>query len=135
MTPEQHRRSPQHRRREPSRKISVGGSPLLSVQYEDGEERPASALPAAEPEESLWKRPRKPSSPKRLDLEKQQGANDLSTEDIADAEENLSASDAISEADAREQQIEMNNDAVDSLVNESQETSDEGIDNEGNDRG
>jgi transcription termination/antitermination protein NusA len=59
----------------------------------------------------------------------------VSTEDIADAEEAGSASDAFSDADAREEAIELDNDAVDSLVNESQEVSDEGIDGDGNDRG
>ena len=37
-------------------------------------------------------------------------------------------SDALSDADAREEAIELENDAVDSLVNESQEVSDEGVD-------
>jgi len=60
--------------------------------------------------------------------------SNLSTEDIADGEEVDSASDAFSDADAREEQIELDNDTVDSLVNESQENSDEGID-DGNDRG
>ncbi len=60
---------------------------------------------------------------------------DLSTEDIIDAEETESASDAFSDADAREEAIELDNDTVDSLVNESQEISDEGIDTDGHDRG
>ena len=60
--------------------------------------------------------------------------NDLSAEDIADAEEAGSASDAFSDNDAREEQIELDNDSVDSLVEEAQEHSDEGID-DGNDRG
>jgi N utilization substance protein A len=60
--------------------------------------------------------------------------NTLSTEDIADLEEAESTSDAFSENDAREERIELNNDAVDRLVNDSQEVSDEGID-DGNDRG
>jgi len=55
------------------------------------------------------------------------GGPRLSTEAIADAEETESESDAVSEADAREETIELENDAVDSLVNESQEASDEGI--------
>jgi N utilization substance protein A len=59
--------------------------------------------------------------------------DDVSAEEIADAEDEVS--DAVSEADAREEQIETENDAVDSLVNESQETSGEGIDDEGQDRG
>ncbi len=54
--------------------------------------------------------------------------SDVSTEEIADAEEAGSESDAFSDADAREEAIELENDAVDSLVNESQEVSDEGID-------
>ena len=59
----------------------------------------------------------------------------FSAEDIAAAEETASSSDALSEADAREEQIELNNDSVDTLVDEAQEFSDEGIDNDGNDRG
>jgi N utilization substance protein A len=60
--------------------------------------------------------------------------NEISTEDIADLEDAESASDAFSENDAREEQIELNNDTVDTLVNDSQENSDEGVD-DGNDRG
>ena len=60
--------------------------------------------------------------------------NDISTEDIADSKSRTSSSDAFSEADAREEQIELDNDTVDTLVNDSQEFSDEGID-DGNDRG
>jgi transcription termination/antitermination protein NusA len=60
--------------------------------------------------------------------------SNLSTEDIADLEEAESSSDAFSEADAREERIELDNDTVDTLVNDSQEVSDEGID-DGNDRG
>ena len=60
--------------------------------------------------------------------------NDISTEDIADFEDATSGIDAFSEADAREERIELDNDTVDTLVNDSQEVSDEGID-DGNDRG
>ena len=60
--------------------------------------------------------------------------SNLSTEDIADLEDAESASDAFSENDAREEQIELDNDTVDTLVNDSQEFSDEGISNEGHDR-
>ncbi len=58
-----------------------------------------------------------------------------STEAIADAEEAESESDAVSEADAREETIESKNDAVDTLVDESQEVSDEGVETDGNKRG
>ena len=60
--------------------------------------------------------------------------NNLSAEDIAYTEEAESASDAFSDNDAREEQIELDNDTVDTLVDEAQEHSDEGID-DGNDRG
>jgi N utilization substance protein A len=46
-----------------------------------------------------------------------------------------SESDAVSEADAREEAIERRNDAVDSLVNESQEVSDEGVETDEQERG
>jgi N utilization substance protein A len=59
---------------------------------------------------------------------------DTSAEEIAEAEEADSASDAFSDADAREEAIELQNDAVDSLVDQSQEVSGEGIDEE-HDRG
>jgi transcription termination/antitermination protein NusA len=59
----------------------------------------------------------------------------LSTEDIADAEEAESASDAFTEADARTERIELQNDAIDELANQAQEISDEGIDADGHDRG
>jgi len=58
----------------------------------------------------------------------------LSAEDIADAEDRGSDSDAFSDADAREERIELTNDTVDTLVDEAQEVSDEGID-DGRDRG
>jgi N utilization substance protein A len=63
-----------------------------------------------------------------------QEVNTLSTEDIADLEDAESASDAFSENDAREERIELDNDTVDTLVNDTQENSDEGID-DGNKRG
>ena len=59
-------------------------------------------------------------------------ANGLSAERLRDQ---LELIDALSEADAREEKIEMENDAVDSLVNESQEVSDEGADTDENERG
>ena len=53
----------------------------------------------------------------------------FSTEDIADAEEARSESDANDDNDAREEKIESDNDTLDSLVDQAQEVSDEGIDN------
>jgi N utilization substance protein A len=60
--------------------------------------------------------------------------NNLSTEEIAQFEDANSGIDAFSENDAREERIELDNDTVDTLVNDSQEFSDEGISNEGHDR-
>ncbi len=64
-----------------------------------------------------------------------QELNGVSTEDLADAEDRDSMSDANDEADAREEQIELNNDTVDELVDQAQEVSDEGIDTDGHVRG
>src|SRR5271154_1825347 len=105
-------------------------------QYEDGEERPqpASAV-AAQPEEvsSLEKTPEAILA-EEAGVGTAKEINTLSTEDIADLEEADSTSDAFSENDAREERIELDNDTVDNLVNDTQEVSDEGID-DGNDRG
>jgi N utilization substance protein A len=105
-------------------------------QYEEGEERPVvAAAVAAEAEESSMEKTPEAILAEEAGFGAAKEVSDLSTEDIADAEESSSLSDAFSDADAREEQIELDNDSVDSLVNESQEVSDEGIDNDGNDRG
>jgi len=54
--------------------------------------------------------------------------NDFSTEDIASAEDALSDIDANDASDAREAGIELDNDTVDELVDQAQESSSEGID-------
>jgi transcription termination/antitermination protein NusA len=51
------------------------------------------------------------------------------TDDLIEAEE--FESDAYTEADAREEMIESQNDTIDTLVNDSQDTSTEGIDDGG----
>ncbi len=61
--------------------------------------------------------------------------DDLSVEDLAAAEDAESSSDAFTDADRREEGIELDNDSVDTLVAESQEISDETIDTDGHDRG
>ena len=61
--------------------------------------------------------------------------DELSTEDIAALEDAQSDNDAFDDNDAREAGIEMDNDTVDQLVEQSQEVSDEGIDSDGHDRG
>jgi N utilization substance protein A len=110
-------------------------------QYEEGEERPAPAISAASETEAseLLEEGSMEKTPEEI-LAAEAGVgtarevNNLSAEDIADTEEAESASDAFSENDAREEQIELDNDTVDTLVDEAQEHSDEGID-DGNDRG
>ncbi len=59
----------------------------------------------------------------------------VSADDLIAAEDRASMSDANDEADAREERIELDNDTVDTLVAETQEISDEGIDTDGHDRG
>jgi N utilization substance protein A len=54
--------------------------------------------------------------------------SEFSTEDLAEAEDQLSSSDANDASDAREEAIELDNDTVDELVDQAQEVSDEGID-------
>jgi N utilization substance protein A len=54
-----------------------------------------------------------------------------STDDLIDIENADSESDAYSDADAREEMIELGNDTIDTLVDESQDVSSEGIDDGG----
>jgi N utilization substance protein A len=119
-------------------------------QYEEGEERPVAAAiahptvetaeePAVEGSEaaegSMEKSPEEILAADAKAVGRVREVGDVSTEDIADAEEVDSESDAFSDADAREEKIELDNDAVDTLVNDSQEVSDEGVDSDENDRG
>ena len=64
-----------------------------------------------------------------------QEVDTVSSEDIAEFEAALSSSDANDDADRREEAIELDNDIIDTLVDESQEVSDETIDQDGHDRG
>jgi N utilization substance protein A len=107
-------------------------------QYEEGEVRPVVEAPPAEAAVEGEEVGAESKTPEAILAESAETGtaeevDNVSAEEIADAEDEVS--DAVSEADAREEQIETENDAVDSLVNESQETSGEGIDDEGQDRG
>jgi N utilization substance protein A len=124
--------------------------------YEEGEERPVSLEVASEPEaltetaeedivanETADETTSGAETPEEI-LAEQAGAGEaqevanLSAEDLAAIEELNSANDGFSDADNREAAIELNNDAVDELVDEAQEVSDEGIDSgiaEGHGRG
>src|ERR1700738_3731753 len=105
-------------------------------QYEEGEERPEPTVSAvaAESEPSSMEKTPEAILAEEAGIGRAKEINTLSTEDIANREEAESTSDAFSENDAREERIEQNNDAVDRLGNDSQEVSDEGID-DGNERG
>jgi transcription termination/antitermination protein NusA len=107
-------------------------------QYAEGEERPAertaapdSASPKSEEVAPMGKVP-------EAILAEQSGpgpekeVRDISAEQIAEAEDTVS--DAYSDADEREEQIELKNDTVDTLVDVSEEVSTEGIDDGGRDR-
>ena len=127
-------------------------------QYEEGEERPAAATAAADEAHPTVETAEEPAgdggsaeltegegsmakTPEELLAEDASAVGDveevrnLSTEDIADSEDAQSASDAYSDADARMEAIELDNDAKDQLVAESQEVSDEVIDADDHDRG
>ena len=124
-------------------------------QYEEGEERPAVIEAAAATEEhptvetadepaaegseaaegSMAKTPEEIIAADARSVGGVKEVRDLSTEEIAEAEEADSESDAFTDADAREEKIELENDVVDTLVDESQEHSDEGIDGDEHDRG
>jgi N utilization substance protein A len=122
-------------------------------QYEEGEERPVVVVPevsTSAAEEHLIEETAADAAGLEISMEKSpeellvadateagvvEEIHGVSTEEIADAEDAGSDSDAFSDADAREEAIQLNNDAVDSLVNESQEVSDEGIDEDGSSRG
>jgi N utilization substance protein A len=123
-------------------------------QYEEGEERPvpAPAEPvlavgeeaiaaaaasdmAGDEMHSMTNTPEEIIAAQATDTGSVEEVNEISTEDIAAAEDELSLSDANDDNDAREEGIELDNDTVDELVNQAQEVSDEGIDNDERDRG
>jgi N utilization substance protein A len=107
-------------------------------QYEEGEERPETPAqaPTTEAEESsMAKTPEEILAAEAADAGGAEEIEGISSEDIADAEDVLSASDANDDADAREEQIELDNEAVDQLVAESEEVSDEGAENDPGERG
>ena len=118
-------------------------------QYEEGEERPAQPDATADEAHPKVETPEEPlgegdtteiteaegsmdKTPEELIAEDAGAVGDLeevrgvSAEDIADAEEADSASDAFTDADAREERIELGNDAVDQLVDASEDLSEEG---------
>ena len=117
-------------------------------QYEEGEERPPAPEPVAaaqsaseaeatsdSEETDMSKTPEEILAAEASDAGSAEELTDVSAETLADQEEVSSASDAYTDADARTEAIELNNDAVDELVAESQEISDETIDADGHDRG
>jgi N utilization substance protein A len=122
-------------------------------QYEEGEERPvpvpsepalvegeeAIAAAAASDEagdevHSMTNTPEEILAGQAADAGSAEEVGEFSTEDVAEAEDALSSIDANDANDAREAGIELDNDTVDQLVDQAQEVSDEGIDNDGHHR-
>jgi N utilization substance protein A len=99
-------------------------------QYEEGEEKPAVAEVTSPEESSGDKTPEEILAADGASSGEVAEVHNMKAETIVDAEEAGSESDAFSDADARVEKIELENDAVDSLVNESQEVSDEGVETE-----
>ncbi len=116
-------------------------------QYEEGEERPvpvptspiliegeeAVAAAAASDEagdeaHSMTNTPEEILAEQAADAGSAEEISNFSAEDLVDVEDELSSIDANDESDAREASIELNNDTVDELVDQTQEVSDEGID-------
>ena len=105
-------------------------------QYEEGEERPAPGrrtevcireCRSSQPGEREWKRhPKRSSQTKPGSTGKAEEVSNLSTEDIEEAEEARVRQRRLNDNDAREERIELDNDTVDELVDQSQEISDEG---------
>jgi len=111
-------------------------------QYAEGEERPAlvqAASEALQEESSVTRTPEEILAAENEGKGLMAEEAEESTEELQDAEEAGSGTDAYSDADAREEQIELDNDSVDTLVAESEDISNETIDNErdedGRDRG
>lgn len=122
-------------------------------QYEEGEERPttvpaptlaageeavaagAASDEAGDEEHSMTRTPEEILAAEASTVGEAHEVGEFSTEDIAAAEDNESESDANDAADAREESIELENDTIDTLVDEAQEFSDEGIETDGHERG
>jgi N utilization substance protein A len=115
-------------------------------QYEEGEERPvpvlaepvlvegeeAIAAAAASDEagdevHSMTNTPEEILAAQAADAGSAEEVDEVSAEDIAEAEDESSEIDANDDNDAREAGIELDNDTVDELVEQAQEVSDEGI--------
>jgi len=116
-------------------------------QYEEGEERPvpvpsepslekgeeaiaaAAALDEAGDEEhSMTNTPEEILAAEAAEAGSAEEVDELSVDDMAEAEDEASSIDANDDNDAREAGIELDNDTVDELVDQAQEFSDEGID-------
>jgi N utilization substance protein A len=94
---------------------------------EDSEEDAVTNSGAKTPEEILAAQAAEAGGVEEVD--------ELSAEDLAALEESRADADGFSDNDDRESGIEMDNDTVDTLVAESEEVSDEGIDTDDHDRG
>jgi N utilization substance protein A len=107
-----------------ARPVAVPAEPSL----EAGEVAIAAAASDAQEEHSMSHTPEEIIAAEGAETGSVEEVNDISTEEIAEAENVLSDNDANDDADAREAAIELDNETLDDLVNESQEVSNEGID-------
>jgi N utilization substance protein A len=98
----------------------------------DDEEKPE--VEASE-EKSMAKTPEEILAAQAAEAGGVEEVDELSAEDLAALEESRADADGFSDNDDRESGIEMDNDTVDTLVAESEEVSDEGIDTDEHDRG
>jgi N utilization substance protein A len=102
-------------------------------QYEEGEERPVPIAvletPTDTPEtSSMAQTPEEILAAEAATGVTLEEVHDISTEDIAAQEDKDSSLDGFTDADNRESVIELDNDTVDSLVEQAQEVSDETAD-------
>jgi N utilization substance protein A len=104
--------------------VPLPAEPVLAA----GEEAIAAAPASDSPEvHSMSETPEEIIAAEGAETGSVEEVNDVSTEDIAAAEDRLSDNDANDDSDAREAAIELDNETVDDLVNESQEVSSEGV--------
>ena len=101
--------------------------PAIEAERRNSEEDAVTNSGAKTPEEILAAQAAEAGGVEEVD--------ELSAEDLAALEESRADADGFSDNDDRESGIEMDNDTVDTLVAESEEVSDEGIDTDDHDRG
>ena len=119
---------------EPTQEANQEATQEETMEYKDVTDQVLNTPSDTTETSSMSKTPEEIIAEAAVTGEPPQFEDGVSTEDIADAEDIESASDANDDADAREERIEMDNDTIDTLVDNAQEFSDEGISDEGHQR-